>query len=59
MKKTCGNVMLTNLQPALRKLTDKKSGGKVRSSWNQLFLEVNNKLSTNATAFVLFVFCAD
>jgi len=27
----------------------------VRSSWNQLFLEMNNIFSANAIAFVLFV----
>jgi len=44
---------LTNLQPAFKKLADKHHR-KVRISWNELFLEINNIYSTNAFAFVLF-----
>jgi len=47
---------LTNLQLALKKLANKHHC-KVRISWNELFLEINNIYSTNAFAFVLF--CAN
>ena len=47
---------LTNLQPAMKKLADKHHR-KVRISWNELFLEINNIYSTNAFAFDLF--CAN
>jgi len=47
---------LMNLQPALKKLADKHHR-KVRMSWNELFLEINNIYSTNAFVFVLF--CAN
>jgi len=47
-------LILTNLQPALKKLADKHHC-KVHNSWNELLLEINNICYTNA--FVLF--CAN
>jgi len=43
---------LTNLQPALKKLADKRHR-KVRIRFNEHFLEINNIYFTNASAFVL------
>ena len=59
MNKTGGNAIrlkFTKLQPASKINWQIKCHGKIRSSWNQLFLEWNSVFCTNAIAFVFSSF---